>query len=62
MITGNSLVKKSPKSIENDLRKEFILASEDSNAFLSLILLKSSLTISSLTLLENDIKSLLLVF
>ena len=29
MITGNSLVKKSPKSIENDLRKEFILASED---------------------------------
>ena len=29
MIKGNSLVKKSPKTIENDLRREFILASED---------------------------------
>ena len=29
MIPGNSLVKKSPKSIENDLRREFILASQD---------------------------------
>lgn len=29
MIKGNSLVKKSPKSIENDLRREFILASQD---------------------------------
>ena len=40
----------------------FILDSEDSKAFFSLLLVKLAITISSLTYIEKDIKSLLLTF